>query len=176
VPAAWTGAYGLAAKLQVSRPMRWWAAGPSQGGSAGGNPVAATRSPSARVVWPAAGGDQAVELLAHRLGARTGVPSERLRQGPQPLLVVAEDLQQPLGGRRRGGVVQGHQEGQQLDGLQVEIEPGRPALLQPAHALGDGGAQLVVELGGEQGSCTSSSRKLSASPSPRKSKLMSTPA
>ena len=41
-PAARTGAYGLAAKLQVSRPTGGGATGPSQGGSAGSNPVGAT--------------------------------------------------------------------------------------------------------------------------------------
>jgi hypothetical protein len=34
--------HGPMAKLQVSRPMRWWATPPSQGGSAGSNPVGAT--------------------------------------------------------------------------------------------------------------------------------------
>ena len=47
VPAASTGDRGLAAKLQVSRPTRDQAAGPSQGGSAGSNPVGATiRTPA----------------------------------------------------------------------------------------------------------------------------------
>jgi hypothetical protein len=39
VPAALTGGRGLAAKPQVSRPTRDRAPGPSQGGSAGSNPV-----------------------------------------------------------------------------------------------------------------------------------------
>jgi hypothetical protein len=42
VPAALTGDRGLAAKLQVSRLTRDRALGPSQGGSAGSNPVGAT--------------------------------------------------------------------------------------------------------------------------------------
>jgi hypothetical protein len=42
VPAAGTGAYGLSAKLQVRRPTRQLAPAPSQGGSAGSNPVGAT--------------------------------------------------------------------------------------------------------------------------------------
>jgi hypothetical protein len=42
VPAALTGDRGLAVKLQVSWPTRDRAPGPSQGGSAGSNPVGAT--------------------------------------------------------------------------------------------------------------------------------------
>jgi hypothetical protein len=42
VPVAPPGSNRLAAKLQVSAPMRGGAVGPSQGGSAGSNPVGAT--------------------------------------------------------------------------------------------------------------------------------------
>jgi len=40
--ASWMGAYALPAKLQVSTLMRPLAPAPSQGGSAGSNPVATT--------------------------------------------------------------------------------------------------------------------------------------
>jgi hypothetical protein len=57
VPAAWTGAYALAANLQISRPARQRAPAPSQGGSAGSNPVGATRTP-ARSCRAAPSGDR----------------------------------------------------------------------------------------------------------------------
>jgi hypothetical protein len=54
VPAALTGDRGLTAKLQVSRPTRDRAPGPSQGGSAGSNPVGATRARD-KPTWPGSG-------------------------------------------------------------------------------------------------------------------------
>src|SRR6266545_2695769 len=82
VPAALTGDRGLAAKLQVSRPMRDRAPGPSQGGSAGSNPVGATQPTPGRTApsgWWRPFGSRNTGTMWSRLCTRISATSASIR-------------------------------------------------------------------------------------------------